>query len=266
MRVGSLFSGIGGMDLGLERAGMEIAWQVEIDDYCRQVLAKHWPDVPRYGDIKELRGDELEPVDLLVGGPPCQPVSVAGKRQGAGDDRWLWGEALRIVGHIRPRWCLFENPSGIISMGLDDILSALEAWGYACRTVTIPACSVGAPHRRDRVWVVADRDGKRTSRQQACWARGHGRRPNDCGETGGGETRPPESSVGRVLDGLPSALDCCWPAGPGDEQHDWEPPRLARGIPNRTKRLKALGNAVVPAVVEVIGRAIMAADEGGTPR
>lgn len=306
VRVGSLFSGIGGIDLGLQRAGMEIAWQVEIDPYCQQVLAKHYPDVPRYGDIKTVRGDELEPVDILAGGPPCQPVSIAGKRRGAADDRWLWGEALRLVDELRPRWCLFENPTGIVSMGLDDILAALEGWGYSWQTAVIPACAVGAPHRRNRVWIVAyaGRIAEGDASDGPCVESVHssatriwteaGNRPANIGQdvadsagaglsqrrptgfaslesqgTAGTQPGPQrcggraaKSGVGRVFDGLPAGMDFHWPAGPGEAQHDWEPPRLARGVPHRTARLKALGNAVVPQVVEMIGRAIMAAEVG----
>ncbi len=105
MKVGSLFSGIGGLDLGLERAGMEVVWQVEIDDFCNKVLAKHWPDVARYRDVRTV-GDDLEHVDLICGGFPCQPVSVAGKRNGKEDERWLWPDYLRIVRIVKPRWVL----------------------------------------------------------------------------------------------------------------------------------------------------------------
>ena len=158
MRAGSLFSGIGGFDLGFEWAGIRPAWQVEKDEWCRRVLAKHWPNVKRYGDIHEFielaEAGAVEPVDLVAGGPPCQPASVAGKRQGAKDDRWLWPEALRAVAALRPTWCLFENPVGFRSMGLDDVLSALEGMGYATQTLDIPACGVGAPHRRHRLWIL----------------------------------------------------------------------------------------------------------------
>ena len=155
MTVGSLFSGIGGFDLGLERAGMTIKWQVEIDDFCNKVLEKHWPDVKRYRDIKELRGDELEPVDLICGGFPCQPFSAAGKRRSKEDDRYLWPEMLRVIRAVRPNWIIGENVAGIVSLALDDVLSDLESEGYACQSFIIPACAVNAPHRRDRVWIIA---------------------------------------------------------------------------------------------------------------
>lgn len=154
MRVGSLFSGIGGLDLGLERAGMKVVWQVEYDEFCQSILRKRWPEAKLYGDIKELRGDELEPVDLICGGFPCQPFSQVGKQRGKEDDRYLWPEMLRVIREVRPRWVLGENVAGIVRMALDTVLSDLESEGYSAQTFIIPACAVGAPHRRDRVWIV----------------------------------------------------------------------------------------------------------------
>ena len=116
---GSLFAGIGGLDLGLERAGMVCSWQVEIDEYCRRVLAKHWPDVERFEDVRECGAHNLEPIDLICGGFPCQPHSVAGKRKGAADDRDLWPEYFRIVAELRPRYVLAENVPGIVTTYLD---------------------------------------------------------------------------------------------------------------------------------------------------
>jgi len=155
MKVGSLFSGIGGFDLGLERAGFEIIWQVEIDPFCNKVLAKHWPNVKRFLDVKTVGSKELEPVDLVCGGFPCQPYSCAGKRMGAEDDRALWPEMLRIIQEVRPRWVIGENVAGFVNMGLDNSISDLEREGYAVQAFIIPACAVNAPHRRDRVWIVA---------------------------------------------------------------------------------------------------------------
>lgn len=163
LKVGSLFTGIGGFDLGFERAGMEIAWQVEIDEFCNKVLAKHWPNVKRFKDVKTVSGKELEPVDLLCGGVPCQPASCAGKRRGTKDDRWLWKEPFRIIAELdpKPKWCVFENVRGLLTLenGLvfDNLLSELENLGYETRTFIIPACAVNAPHRRDRVWIVGNR-------------------------------------------------------------------------------------------------------------
>ncbi len=155
MKVGSLFSGIGGLDLGLERAGMEIVWQIEIDEWCRRVLAKHWPNVRRYGDIKEVSGHELQAVDLICGGFPCQPVSVAGQRRGTDDRRWLWPEMARLIGVLRPRYVLVENVPGLFARGIDDVLGGLAESGYHAEWDRLSAAAFGAPHIRDRVFIVA---------------------------------------------------------------------------------------------------------------
>jgi DNA (cytosine-5)-methyltransferase 1 len=153
--VGSLFSGIGGLDLGLERAGWDIRWQVENDPYCQRVLAKHWPHVKRYGDIREVSGHELEPVDLICGGFPCQPVSLAGKRQGQADSRWLWPEFARLLRMVRPRVVLVENVPGLLIRGGVDVLNDLTALGYDTEWETLPAAAFGAPHIRYRIFIVA---------------------------------------------------------------------------------------------------------------
>src|SRR5512139_283122 len=140
MRFGSLFAGIGGFDLGLERAGMTPVWQVEIDPFCCKVLAKHWPNVTRYEDVRNVGREQLGTVDLICGGFPCQPHSLAGKRRGAEDDRDLWPEYRRIVGECRPRWVLAENVPGIRTTILDQVLSDLESLDYAARTLIVPAC------------------------------------------------------------------------------------------------------------------------------
>ena len=155
MKVLDLFSGIGGFSLGLERVGMETVAFCEQDKFCQQVLAKHWPDVPCYDDVRTLKGSDVGPVDLICGGYPCQPFSLAGRREGQDDDRHLWPEMYRLVVAIRPRWIIAENVAGHIGMGLDDVLSDLEGADYAAWPLVVPACAVGAPHRRDRVWIVA---------------------------------------------------------------------------------------------------------------
>lgn len=152
---GSLFSGIGGIDLGLERAEMVCRWQVEIDPFCRKVLNKHWPNVPKYEDVRNVGNHNLEPVDLIAGGFPCQPHSFAGKRRGAEDDRNLWPEYRRIVGELNPTWVVGENVPGIKTTILDDVLSDLEGLNYQTRTLVIPACALGAPHIRERVFILA---------------------------------------------------------------------------------------------------------------
>lgn len=155
MNFGSLFSGIGGIDLGLERAGMTCKWQVEIDDFCNKVLEKHWPKVKRYRDVREVGKHNLEPVDLIAGGFPCQPHSVAGKRRGKDDDRNLWPEYLRIIREVKPRWVVGENVPGIITTMLDDVLSDLEGADYSPTVFNIPACAFGANHIRRRIFIIA---------------------------------------------------------------------------------------------------------------
>lgn len=163
LQVLDLFAGIGGFSLGLERAGMECVGQVEKDGFCLKVLKKHWPGVKRMTDIKDVEGDEFGSVDLICGGFPCQPWSNAGKRRGVEDDRDLWPEMHRIIKAVHPRWVLGENVSGFISMemGLDRVLSDLEASGYTVRAFAVPAAAVNAPHRRERIWIVAHDDGGR---------------------------------------------------------------------------------------------------------
>ena len=167
MKVGSLFAGIGGFDLGLERAGMTIKWQVENDPFCNRVLAKHWPGVRRFGDIRDCGSHNLPAVDLICGGFPCQPYSIAGKRKGQADDRHLWPEMFRVISELRPAWVLCENVTEIDGVALDDCLSDLEAAGYeTAPPLEIPACAVNAPHIRQRVWIVAYAQCFRTSGRQ----------------------------------------------------------------------------------------------------
>src|SRR5579859_5694725 len=154
MRMLSLFSGIGGLDLAAEWAGMEIVGQVEIDPFCQAVLAKHWPDVPRKADIYDVVGDEFGTIDIVAGGFPCQPFSVAGKRRGKADDRYLWPEMFRVITAARPAWVCGENVPALVGMALDDVCADLESAGYSCWPVLIPACAVGAPHLRERLFIV----------------------------------------------------------------------------------------------------------------
>ena len=151
-----LFSGIGGFALAARWVGWETVGFCEIDPYCQKVLRKHWPDIPIYEDIRELDGRTVGHVDIITGGYPCQPFSVAGKQRGEADDRHLWPEFARLIREIRPRWVVGENVAGHISMGLDNVLADLEGFGYTWEAFVIPACAVNAPHKRDRVWVVAN--------------------------------------------------------------------------------------------------------------
>lgn len=157
----SLFSGIGGLDLAAEWAGIQTIGQCEWAEYPTKVLEKHWPDVPRWKDIRTLTGESFyeqtgrRTVDIISGGFPCQPFSVAGKQRGKEDDRYLWPEMVRVIKELRPTWVVGENVAGIVRMALTDILSELEACGYQTRTFLVPACAVGARHRRYRVAIVA---------------------------------------------------------------------------------------------------------------
>ena len=173
LTVGGLFSGIGGIELGLERAGMEVRWHSDIEPYCQAVLKHHWPDVPVYGDITEMKGEDLEPVDLICGGFPCQDISVAGRAAGlAGERSGLWSEYARLIGELRPRYVLMENVAALLGRGLGTVLGDLAALGYDAEYDCLPASAFGAHHRRDRIWIVAY-PGSAGRRQDAGGAHGH---------------------------------------------------------------------------------------------
>lgn len=258
---GSLFAGIGGIDLGLEWGGWSCSWQIEWDSWCQAVLAKHWPDVPRFGDITTVDWGTVEPVDLVVGGFPCQPVSIAGKRRAQADERWLWPEFARCIRDLRPRYVLVENTPGLLSanrgLAFGEVIGDLAALGYDAEWGSLQAAQVGAPHRRERIFVVA-----------------HAERARLQGSTGSrianARRTPVESSsdvsnpIGQGLEGddvRESRRQHADPAGP-----DWwtiEPDvgRVAHGLPRRlagwrNASLKGLGNAVVPQVAYVLGQHI----------
>lgn len=173
MKVLSLFSGGGLGDYGLLLAGMQIAGQVEIDEYCQKILQLRFPESKKWRDIKNVKGEEVlkqcGKIDLISGGFPCQPFSLAGKRRGKEDDRYLWPEMLRIISEVKPAYVFGENVIGIVKTALDQVLSDLEGIGYTCQAFTVPACGLDAPHRRDRVWIIAysgvkRRDNRRDNR------------------------------------------------------------------------------------------------------
>jgi DNA (cytosine-5)-methyltransferase 1 len=166
-----LFSGIGGFSLGLEATGgFETVAFCDVEEFPRKVLQKHWPDVKQYKDIKELtyeklKADGIDTIDIITGGYPCQPFSVAGRKKGEEDPRHLWPEYFRLVKECRPTWVIGENVGGHIKLGLDTVLENLESQGYAVRTFSIPASAVGANHKRERVWIVAYSERNDNQRQ-----------------------------------------------------------------------------------------------------
>jgi DNA (cytosine-5)-methyltransferase 1 len=237
LTIGSLFSGIGGIDLGLERAGMETRWFSEIDPYASRVLAKHWPDVPNHGDITQIDFHAVEPVDVLCGGFPCQDISSAGGKVGIeGEKSGLWSEYARAVGELRPRYVFVENVATLLNRGIDRVLGDLAALGYDSEWHCVPAAYVGAPigrEGRDRVWLVAH--------------------PNDGGRGGPRLSRQAKwQLVGSIagsrgtLARIPSAASDHWKNEP-------DVGRVADGVPARVDRLRGLGNAVVPQIPELIG-------------
>jgi DNA (cytosine-5)-methyltransferase 1 len=245
---GSLFSGIGGIDLGLDRAGMECRWQVEINQFCLDVLEKHWPDVPRYRDIRTISGDSLPRVDLICGGFPCQPISLAGRRKGSADDRWLWPDFLRILQEHKPEYVFIENVRGLISNGMVSIVEGLSSLGYDSEWHCIPASSVGAPHKRERIFILAYPNGKW---REAIFQPN----PRDGGPLQGKACERPRGDSG--LD-----LSRFWAdSAPLENGKVYKPgvPLLADGVPAAVERIGSFGNAVVPQVVELIGRSLMAA-------
>jgi DNA (cytosine-5)-methyltransferase 1 len=193
IKILDLCSGIGGFSLGLEATGgFETVAFCEFDEFCCKVLNKHWPGVPIYNDLKEL-GNEPERIiqefDLICGGIPCQPFSVAGKKKGKEDDRHLWPYMYEIVKHKKPTWVIVENVGGFVNVALDDVCLDLEAQGYATQSFVIPACSVEAPHRRDRVWILGKFMGDTSS---------DGRTESESSEKERGAVR--QSEEGRVLE------------------------------------------------------------------
>lgn len=250
LRIGSLFSGIGGLELGLEWAGVgRTVWQVEMDVECQKVLANHWPDAFRYDDVTTLDWSEVEPADVICGGFPCQPFSTMGKQKGTSDDRWLWPAFADAVRHVRPRYVVVENVPALLSErnrpAFAGILADLHSLGFDAEWSVVSACSAGAPHLRRRLFIVAHRRGER--RQQVTGGP-HGDEATD-------EAAPPQDHLAR-RDAAPQGRE------------DWRraEPRvgyLADGIPSGVARaaIRKLGNAVVPQVAEIVGRRIVALEQ-----
>ena len=280
MRHMDLFSGIGGFALAASWVWgdeHEIVTFCEKEEFPRQVLKKHWPDVPCHTDIYTMNGGEYGTIDLVTGGFPCQPFSQAGKQKGVEDDRYLWPETLRIIQESRPRWFVGENVAGIINMALDEVLASLESAGYTSETFIIPACAVNAQHRRDRVWIVAHSE-----------CDGWGRRNNGDARRDGGKIQIARPSAGeeseiladadsqrlqtqreqeRVLEAEKQTCSS-FERGSllGGEWYSerWELEsricRMVDGVSNRVDRIRGLGNAIVPQVAAVIMSAIKEVD------
>jgi DNA (cytosine-5)-methyltransferase 1 len=305
LTVGSLFAGIGGFDLAAERCGMEVKWQVEIDDYATKVLEKHWPHVRRYRDIRRCHSvviaeslrsaagraaqcgadltdadfnfDGLEPVDIICGGFPCQDISSAGAKAGlSGEQSGLWFEMARVVRELRPRYVVVENVADLLSRGLGTVLGDLAACGYDAEWNCLQAAAVGAPHGRDRLWIVAyphadegrcqvrgERDGAQipgASDGYSRWHRAHGLRADVSDAHLAAEAARSRRWTRARVDFERWRADARQRAG-------WETePAICRvadgvspGVDNA--RLAALGNSVVPQIPEWIFRQIQAADE-----
>jgi DNA (cytosine-5)-methyltransferase 1 len=242
---GSLFAGIGGFDLGFERAGMQCKWQVEIDPYCQRVLAKHWPDVRRHDDVRTFPPGDADDwrVDVICGGFPCQDISDAGKQAGIDGDRsGLWREYARIIRVLRPSYVVVENVSALLDRGLGRVLSDLAESGYDAEWDCLPAFAFGAPHLRDRVFVIAYPQCRRL--EGGIFRRSQSptiEPPENCGTSFGtylGKTWGNEPQIPLLDDGLTG--------------------KLAEFSSRGT------GNAVVPQVAQWIGERIVAASNHGT--
>lgn len=257
LTIGSLFSGIGGLELGLERAGMSVEWQVEYNAYCQKVLSKHWPDAARYGDIRECgvgRANQLTYVDVLCGGFPCQPHSLAGKRGASTDERDLWPEYFRLICEIKPLYVVAENVMGLLSSEgghfFGSILRDLASIGYDAEWNCISAASVGALHLRKRIFLVA-----------------YPRCTNEYGRVlyRNGSENSSRSTIqtirreNRLVFEVGTAPHTRLRESPWSIEPDLD--RMVNGVSFRMDRLKALGNAVVPQCSEVVGRLIMAREE-----
>ncbi len=276
---------------------LEILSFVECDKFCQKVLSKHWPDVPIIQDVREVTLEKImahafinrrgfdglesgireedkafnrEPdginnvrIDLLTGGFPCQPFSCAGKRQGASDARFLWPEMLRVIQETAPTWIIAENVPGLLSLNggleFESVYASLENEGYEVQAFVIPACAVNAPHRRDRVWIVAHDGSQRTERISE-EDQNKGARAELRTESGGGsEDVSYPSSVRSGPRGTERQGQQWDTASDGVSWWATEPDvgRVANGVPARVDRIKALGNAIVPQIAQVIGQAIM---------
>ena len=295
LRVLDLFSGIGGFSLGLERTGgFETVAFCEIEPFPRRVLAKHWPEVPCYDDVRTLTGARLAAdgiaVDVITGGFPCQDLSVAGKQRGMGEGTrsGLWSEIVRLIGDLRPRYVILENVAVLLSGPAEQpggwfggILGDLAERGYDAEWENIPASALGAPHRRERAWIVAYPQQERSAAGEACsWGKRPAHNEKRNSQKWAKQSRPCGDRV-HVAD--PHYVDAQGQQPGVTDAQEWsgqitgspgprlasvggfwsvEPDvgRVANGVPDRAHRLAALGNAVVPQIPELIGHAILQAE------
>jgi DNA (cytosine-5)-methyltransferase 1 len=247
MKVLDLFSGIGGFSLGLERAGMETVAFCEIDKKCRLVLKKHWPDVPQYEDIKKLtwarlQKDGIEEIDLICGGFPCQDISPAGKKEGINGERsGLWSEFFRLISDIRPKKAVLENSSNLFRGGygawIRQLFGQLAEIGYNAEGHIIPAAAIGANHQRERAWVVAHSEGNTIENSVY-------------------------SQIERDIFFKSKPRGNTWGPVPGTYWEEAKPRifEMDDGVPGWVGEASQYGNAVVPQIPELIGRAILKAE------
>ena len=283
-----LFSGIGGFSLGLEATGgFETKAFCDIEEYPRQVLQKHWPHVKQYKDIKELtydklKADGIDSIDIITGGYPCQPFSIAGRQKGEQDSRHLWPEYFRLVKELRPTWVIGENVSGHIKLGLDTVIEDLESEDYSVRPFSISASSIGANHQRERIWILAH-----SRRSQWPRAEQRGENENETRQENANQfERSSSTSEVDVANTNDERLQRQWQSrnqftprfnssresseeGQGTVGQGWwesEPNmgRVAHGIPKRVDRLKSLGNSLVPQIPYYIGKTILEVMNGKT--
>jgi len=285
LKILDLFSGIGGFSIGLERLGFKTVAFCEIDKYCRLVLKKHWKDIKVYPDVREItkrqfEEDGCELPEVITGGFPCQPFSVAGRQKGSGDNRYLWPEMFRVIKEFKPRWIIAENVRGIINiqhgMVFERVHADLESQGYETQTFIIPAAGVGAPHRRDRVWIVANSRrtirGQQSSRNKESIGSGASqetKRSADSDSVARSSEREKimadstsERLEGQLGSKLQRAREGFTDSSKKQTWWEFEPNvgRVADGVQGRIHRLKGLGNSLVPQIAEEIGRAILKAE------
>jgi len=283
-----LFSGIGGFSLGLEATGgFETKAFCDIEKYPRQVLQKHWPHVKQYEDIKELnyerlKADGIDSIDIITGGYPCQPFSVAGRKKGEEDPRHLWPEYFRLVKELRPTWVIGENVSGHIKLGLDTVIKDLESEDYSVRPFSISASSIGANHQRERIWILAH-----SRRSQWPRAELRGENENETRKENANQfERSSSTSEVDVANTNDERLQRQWQSrnqftprfnssresseegqrtvGQGWWESEPNMGRVAHGIPKRVDRLKSLGNSLVPQIPYYIGKTILEVMNGKT--